>query len=317
MANKIDVPNAQSNVTNITVIKKEPKQNTINGILIGSAFFILITVILSFFADLNIFTDISLKEFSTSALWVFVGSYSVSSILKQIGINRAKATQEYIEQKETTKQEMQKMAKNGAFIHADEYCRAYELNVMREEREQVLVPVGLTIKMFDEKYKAKSVFYLIKNNKELSFKQLIAVSKANAVKLEYYNSDFLRRTVYSKRKKSPSAQYDTDSKNFSYDVRSFIMGLLGCAFAVSLTKDLVFSFSIKAVIAALIKLAIIVISGAFAIKFGWNLIMKTELNRLKLQVEEAQACEKWTGEHYATKTETILAERIETAERQN
>lgn len=313
MADKIDVPNTQNNITNITVIKKAPTQKSVNAILLASALFIFITVILSFFVELNIFTDIKIKELSTSALWVFVGSYAVSSILKQVGINRAKETKEYKEQKLKTEKELKEKADAGVFIYADEYCRAYELNAMREARVQVLIPVGITLEMFDAKYKAKSMFYLIKNNKELSFKQLFAVVKANAVKLEYYNSDFLRRTVYSKRKKSPSAQHDTNSRNLAYNIRSFILGFMGCAFAVSIAKDLLFSFSMAAIVAALIKIAVIIISGAFALSFGWNLIMETEINRLKLQLSEAEACEKWTSEHYATKTKTLLAECTETA----
>ena len=201
--------------------------------------------------------------------------------------------------------------------HADEYCRAYELNALKEDRERVLFPVGLSVEVFDEKYKAKSVFYLLKNNKELSIKQIIAVAKANAIKIEYYNADFLRSTVYSRRRKSPSAQHDTDTKNFAYNIRSFVMGFLGCAFAVSIAKDLIFSFSMAAIVAALIKIAVIVISGAFALSFGWNLIMITEINRLQLQASEAQACEKWTREHYATKNKTVLAECVETTERQD
>jgi hypothetical protein len=316
MADKIDVPATSENVTNITVIKKVPTQKTVNSILIAAAAFIILTVVLSFFAELNIFTDITIKEVSTSALWVFLGSYSVSCILKQVGINRAKETKEYKEQKAKTIKELQEIAERGAFIYADEYCRAYELNAMREAREHVLIPVGLTLEMFDNKYKAKSFFYLAKNNRELSIKQLIAIAKANAVKLEYYNSDFLRRTVYSKRKKSPSAQHDTQSKNLAYNIRSFVLGFMGCAFAVSIAKDLVFSFSMEALVAALIKIALIVISGAFALSFGWNLIMETELNRLKLQVEEAQACEKWTSQHYDTKAIKVFSDPIEKAETQ-
>lgn len=317
MADKIDVPFERENVTNITVIKKAPTQKSVNNILIAAAVFIILTVILSFFAELNIFTDITIKELSSSALWVFVGSYSVSSILKQVGINRAKETKEYRTQKEQTEKELQEIAEGGAFIYADEYCRAYELNAMREAREHVLIPVGLTLDMFDSKYKAKSIFYLAKNNKELSFKQLIAISKANAVKLEYYNSDFLRRTVYSKRKKAPSAQHDTNARNVAYNIRSFILGFMGCAFAVSIAKELVFSFSMAAVVAALIKIALIVISGSFALSFGWNLIMDTEINRLKLQVEEAQACEKWTNKNYGTKVKKVVSEPAETVERQD
>ena len=76
------------------------------------------------------------------------------------------------------------------------------------------------------------------------------------------------------------------------------MGFLGSAFAVSITKDLVLHFSIAALIEACIQITIIIVSSAFSTSFGWNLIMNTEMNRMKLQEKEVIECEKWTNENF-------------------
>lgn len=306
------ISEAETKVTNITVVQQPPKQKTVNGILIASAAIIFIAVILSYFVDLNIFTDISLKELSTSAIWVFIGCFSISSIFKNIAMNRAKKTEEYIKQKEQTDKILVEKGKNGSLIYADEYCRWYEKNQLYNERYRLLYPVGMTVEMFNEKYNAISFKELLAD-KDLSLKQKIAVIKANAKKIEYYNADFLRTTVHVKNKKSPSDMFNSDRKNFFYSLRSLAMGFFGCAFAVSIAKDLVVSFSMAAFVEACIKTAIIIVSSAFSANFGWSLIMNTEISRMQLQEKELLACEKWTDEHY-TKNESfskIFVEEVE------
>jgi hypothetical protein len=291
------IAETEKNVTNITVIQKPSTKNTVNGLLITAAVIIFIAVALSYFVNLNIFTNISLKELSTRAIWVFIGCFSISSIFKRVAINRAKNTEEYKKQKEETDKTLKEKGESGALIYADEYCRWYEKNQLNNARYRLLYPVGLTLSVFDEKYKAKSFKWVLKC-KELSFKQKIAVIKANLQKIEYYNADFLRTTVFVQNKKSPSAMFNSDSKNFWYTLRKFVVGFLGSVFVVSITKDLIFSFSMAVFVEACIQTTIIVASSAFSTSFGWGLIMNTEINRMQLQEKEVLACEKWTNENY-------------------
>jgi hypothetical protein len=192
-----------------------------------------------------------------------------------------------------------------------DYCRKNKLRDFEEFPEDT-VDTGVSIEnaledegtaelihqiLHDMKEPYKEVFTL-RVFGELSFKQIVAVIKSNAKKIEYYNADFLRTTVFVHNSKSPSATYNTDSKNFWYSLRKFAMGFLGSAFAVSITKDLVLHFSIAALIEACIQITIIIVSSAFSTSFGWNLIMNTEMNRMKLQEKEVIECEKWTNENF-------------------
>lgn len=297
--NQIPEPEAaQKNVTEITVVKKPPTQKTVNTILLVAAAIIFIVIIASYFVDLNIFAYVTFKELTTGAILIFIGSYSISSIFKQISINRAKQSVEYLEQKEKTKETLKKYVDNGDLIEVDAYCKAWEEKTLIIERERHLKPVGITYERFLNKYLAKSFFWLRKNCKDLSMKQIIAITQANSVKIQSYDADFLRYTIHTTINKSPSKRFDVERKNMYHIIKTIIFMIMGSFFAYSITQDLVVSFSIASVIAAGIKVAIIFISVAFATSFGWNLIMVTEINRLKLQEGEAEACAKWAKAHF-------------------
>lgn len=284
----------EKTVTEITVIKKAPTQKSINAILLIAASFIFLAVIASYFVDLNIFTDITLKELSTGAIWIFIGSFSIASIFKQISINRAKQTQEYIDQKEKTKKTLKEHADAGDLDKASEYCRHWEAKTLISDRERYLIPVGISYEVFLKKYLAKSFFKLKKECPELSFKQRIAIMQANNVRVQRYDADFLRTTVHTTIHKSPSKRFDTERRDFWYTIRMVVSMILGSFFAYSIAHDLVVSFSTSALIEAGIKIAIIIISVAFATSFGWQLITVTEVNRLQLQEAEAEECAKFS-----------------------
>ena len=118
------ISNMEENKTvknEITVVRKPPTQKTVNSILIVAAAIIFIVVIFSYFVeDLNIFADLTINELTSGALWVCVGCFSISEIIKKIAINRAKLTDEYLTAKDQTEKEFAYYSKIGALKYADE-----------------------------------------------------------------------------------------------------------------------------------------------------------------------------------------------------
>jgi hypothetical protein len=298
----------EDNTTNvvkneITVVKKAPTQKTVNSILITAAAVIFVVVILSYFVeDLNIFANLTLKEVTSGALWVCIGCFSISEIIKQVAINRAKLTEEYKKAKEETDKELTHYSDMGALKYADEYCREYERSLLKDNRIRLLSPVGIDYKEFEDKYLAKSFWYIRKKHKQLSVKQIIAIWKANRAKQVSYNPDFLRTTVKTRKNISPSDAYNAERKNAQKTALSFVTSIGGGLFAFTIARDLVVSFSVETMIEAAIKVAMIIMSSAFQASFGWSLIMDTEINRLNLQREECKACIRWSKERYPNQT---------------
>ena len=283
----------------VTIVKKAPTQKTVNSILIAAAAIIFIVVILSYFVeDLNVFTNLTLKEVTSGALWVCIGCFSISEIIKKVAINRAKLTDEYKTVKETADREFAHYSEIGVLKYADEYCREYERSLLKDERTRLLAPVGIEYEEYAEKYLAKSIVYLFKTYKQLSLKQLWMIHKANSVKQVSYNPDFLRTTVKVKHYKAPSEVHNAEKKNLHNTVMSFFTSIGGGVFAFTIARDLVISFTVATMIEAAIKVAVIIMSSAFRASFGWTLITETEVNRLHLQRSESKACIKWSMEKY-------------------
>lgn len=296
------ISNIEENKTvknEITVVKKAPTQKTVNSILIVAAAIIFIVVIFSYFVeDLNIFADLTINELTSGALWVCVGCFSISEIIKKIAINRAKLTDEYLTEKEQTEKEFSYYSKIGALKYADEYCREYERELLKDSRTRLLSSVGIAYEDYESKYLAKSTLYLRKTYKGLSAKQLWMIHKANNVKQVSYNPDFLRTTVKVRKNIAPSSAHDSDKKNMINTITSFFTSIGSGIFAFTIARDLVVSFTVASVIEAAIKVAVIIMSSAFRASFGWNLITDTEVSRLRLQSAESKECIKWSMEKH-------------------
>lgn len=303
------ISNIEENKTvknEITVVKKAPTQKTVNSILIVAAAIIFIVVIFSYFVeDLNIFADLTLNELTSGALWVCVGCFSISEIIKKIAINRAKLTNEYLTAKKQTEEEFAYYSKIGALKYADEYCREYERELLKDSRTRLLSSVGIEYDEYESKYLAKSTLYLRKTYKGLSAKQLWMIHKANRVKQVAYNPDFLRTTVKVRKNIAPSSAHDSDKKNMINTITSFFTSIGSGIFAFTIARDLVVSFTVASMIEAAIKVAVIIMSSAFRASFGWTLITDTEVSRLRLQSAESKECIKWSMERYPDYYEKI------------
>lgn len=291
------IPTGQASGQNITV-ERVTTQKTVNSILVVAIVIIFIAMIASYFVpELGAALGVSLKTLTTDGAWLAVGSFAISTLIKQVAINRAKLTKEYTEAKANADKKLKKYNDDGLLVYAKEYCEDYEKTTLEDDRKYLLEPVGITYADFESKYLAKSLFFLLRR-KELSFKQSIAVWRANRVKRVRYNADFLRTTVRMRRKKSPSQINDDDRDNAIDTVKSFVFSFLGGAFAVSITTDIIVSFSTAALIAAGIKVAIVVMTSALRAAFGWKLITVTRVNRLETQVSESVTCIKWSAKKY-------------------
>lgn len=303
------ISNIEENKTvknEITVVKKAPTQKTVNSILIVAASIIFIVVIFSYFVeDLNIFADLTLNELTSGALWVCVGCFSISEIIKKIAINRAKLTNEYLTAKKQTEEEFAYYSKIGALKYADEYCREYERELLKDSRTRLLSSVGIEYDEYESKYLAKSMWYLRNTYKGLSTKQLWMIHKANRVKQVAYNPDFLRTTVKVRKNIAPSSAHDSEKKNMINTITSFFTSIGSGIFAFTIARDLVVSFTVASMIEAAIKVAVIIMSSAFRASFGWTLITDTEVSRLRLQSAESKECIKWSMERYPDYYEKI------------
>jgi hypothetical protein len=154
----------------------------------------------------------------------------------------------------------------------------------------LLKSVNISFETYQSKYQTLNKKELIARypNDNLSKEQIKVLQSIRKIKTVHYNPDFLNTTVKTNYSVAPSDMYDADKENAKDIIVSMIFTLFSGAFAVSVAAELIFSFSTAALFSALIKTAITLITVAMKARFGWNLVMRTEINRYTLQISEVK-----------------------------
>ena len=286
----------ESSAMQVTVHQtiKQPKSHTqvINGILTGLICVIFIALLSTYFVEQLPDVALDIRDISSQAVWVFLGSYAIGELFKYIFINRARASKEYVEVKENAIKTLNNL--NGVVSREkiEKYCEQYANNVFETIRKSILSREKISFDEYMAKYVSLSKKEILATNPNcvLSKRQLKAIESANAVKMPVYSADFLVDCTGRDTLVVPSKMYSTTARNVKNTVLSIIFGLLGTVFAVSFASELIFNFSAEIVMAAIIKIVILAVTVALKINFANSLVMDTEVSRFNLQITEANNC---------------------------
>lgn len=277
------------------VIKqKNVNTQTINTLLISVAVILFVAVLATYFVKELPAVIVSLRNITGQAVWVFFGGFAIGELLKSVAINKARESKLYKEQVEKTAEALKKASKKGTKKDRETYCKAYVDDRYQEKLKSILENGNVSAEEY-EKYKGlnkKEIAARFPDNL-LSQKQLKAILSANSLKRLSYNADFIKSAVIVNAYASPSELYNAERKNIKNMVLSIFWGVLGAIFGVGFASSIAFSFSIAALLAAVIKVVVVVIMISFKIIFGWNLVTKTEYNRLCVQESEAENYCEW------------------------
>lgn len=233
------------------------------------------------------------KMLVKDAIWVAVGGFSISELAKRIFINKAHFSQEYKQAVKEYKESVSTLT-DDELNSRSEYCKEYEENVYITERNRMLLDAYIPVDVYEEQYRKLNVDALKKEG--LTKRQIKTLKSVNALKRIHYNPDFLNSSRTTGTKYSPSDMYDVTREDRVNTIFSAIFTVFGCLFCVSLMGDLVFSFSKAALFTAIVKLTFTLITVATKAVFGWNLVMRTEINRLETQKEEVLNLKRWFKE---------------------
>lgn len=289
-------------VTYAPVIKpnKSPSGNAINVILYITASVLFVAVLSTYFVKDLPGAVLIVKDVAVDALWVILGGYAIGEIFKRIFINKARATEIYQTAKKETQETLDSLTDEERSKRA-EYCKEYEDKIYETTRDRILKDANIDDKVYEEKYSTLSAGD-IKPSEELSKRQVKALKTIYRLKRIHYNPDFLNMTVSTNVKHSPSDMYDTERADRNNTISSALFAVIGGFFGVTFAGELIFSFSLSILFTAVVKTILIVIMAAFKANFGWNLVMKTEINRLQLQKGEAKNLKRWCNNQQQVKS---------------
>lgn len=278
--------------------KKVSAEATMNVVLWIIFAVLFLAIISSYFVKDAGEILIEIRDFAVQALWLTVGSYSMGEICKIIFINKAHTTETYVSKKQETEKELSSLT-DEQLEKRFEYCKDYEQTAFETQRDRLLKSVSIDLKTYESKYQTLNKRELLSRypNDNLSKAQIKVLQAIRKIKPVHYNPDFLNTTVKTNSTLAPSEMYDADKENGKNIILSMIFTFFSGAFAVSVAAELIFSFTPAALFAALVKTAITLITVAMKARFGWNLVMRTEINRFCLQISEVKNLKRYCEKH--------------------
>ena len=273
--------------------KKAMSEIGINTLLLVAMCILFLAMVATYFVEELPDIVLEPKMLVKDALWVAICGFSISEIAKRIFINKAHFTVEYKEAVKQTKDELAKLTDEELNCRS-EYCKAYEESVYYTERNRMLLDANLSINDYEERYSKMDSVTL--KQEGLSKQQMKIIKAISKLKRIHYDADFLNSSRATNTKYSPSNMYDATREDRVNTISSAIFTIFGCLFCVSLMGDLVFSFSKAALFTSIVKIKFTLIIVTTKAVFGWNLVMRTEINRLETQKEEVASLKRWYKE---------------------
>ena len=283
------------NITYAPVIKqkKTMSEGGINTLLLIVMCILFIAMGATYFVDELPDIVLEPKMLVKDAIWVAVCGFSISEIAKRIFVNKAHFSAEYKQAVKDSKDALGTLTDDELNARA-EYCKAYEEAVYYTERNRMLQDAHISIEDYESLYQGRDIKALKESG--LAKNQIKILTAIGRLKRIHYDADFLNSTRVTNTRYSPSNLYNVTREDRVNTISSAIFTVLGCLFCVSLMGDLVFSFSKTALFTAIVKITFTMIIVTTKAVFGWNLVMRTEINRLETQKEEIANLKRWFKE---------------------
>lgn len=278
--------------------KKTMSEGGINTLLLIAMIVLFVAMGATYFVEELPDIVFEPKMLVKDALWVAICGFSISEIAKRMFVNKAHYTAEYKQAVKESKESFATLTDEELNSRA-EYCKAYEEAVYYTERNRMLQDAHISIEDYENLYCGKD----IEVSERLTKRQVKTLKAVSKLKRIHYDSDFLNSSRATNTRYSPSDMYNATREDKVNSISSAIFTVLGCLFCVSLMGDLVFSFSKAALFTAIVKITFTLIIVTTKAVFGWNLVMRTEINRLEVQKEEVENLKRWYKEYKYERTD--------------
>lgn len=290
-------------VQNVTVINKERNAGAfVDWLLTALVFVIVFALTASYFIIFDGDVTLDLKSLTLNTLWFAAGTVSVGILTKKIAKNKGRASKEYRVSEEQANAAIKKIRAEIGSERVGEYCRYYTENTVERCRKYYLSGVGLSAEDYEKKYIGKGRKELIGmvKRKEITLEQFKAIRHCDRLKIKAYDPNFiLSFNSEIDSNKTPSSMYNTEREDTANTVKSIARTLVSSLFVCTLTTNILYDFSKAAIIGAITKIVMILVTISFKASFGWNIALK-EMKRNRLRASEAEACERWCRENPVT-----------------
>lgn len=285
---------------NVTQVAQAPikSETIINRTLYTIIVMLFVAVISTYFVEDLPGIVLDIRNMAIDALWLMLCCYTIGELAKRIYINKARGTKDYEDARKNAVDALAKITPEES-ERRGEYCTAYENELYETVVTRILKNDGIEKTDFAEKYVSLSTKEIKERypSDKLTKAQFKALKNANAVKRVHYDPSFLNSTMELSEGASPSDMYNAKKEDRRNMITSAFTSALSGLFGVTFAGELIFSFSLGVLFSAIVKLTLTLIFTSLKANFGWNLVMKTEISRYKLQETESSNFKNWCAKN--------------------
>jgi hypothetical protein len=290
---------ASPTVTNNIYVKEHKinAESVIDRALWTILIFLVLAVIVTFFVEDMPGFVLDIRNLAIDGIWIMACCYSIGEVVKRIYRNKGKATEEYKQAKKAALDALDSLS-SEELAARNKYCTWYETEAYNTELNRLLEGAGITSEEYAEKYAHRSRRELKKLYRDaLTKRQLDNLARIYTLERMEYNPSFFLSASNIQSGLSPSQMYDSDREDRKNSLSSLGTSILSSLCAVALAGDMIFSFSLSVLFAAVVKITITAIFASFKANFGWNLSMHTDMGRFDLKVKETANLKKWYADN--------------------
>lgn len=285
---------------NVTIVNREKSAGAFVDVLLTVLVVVIVFALTaSYFIVFDAEIGLNLKQLTLNTLWFAIGTVSVGLLTKKIAKNKGRETKRYEDSEKQANEAIRKINEEIGADKVSEYCKKITDKTVERCRKYYLSDVGISVKDYEEKYlgKGRRTLLGMLKRKEITAEQYKAIRHCDRLKIKAYDPNFIlsfRSEIDSN--KTPSSMYNTEREDAANTAKSVISTLLSSLFVCTLTSNILYDFSKAAIIGAITKIVMILVTISFKASFGWNIAAK-EMKRNELRASEAEACKKWCREN--------------------
>ncbi len=256
------------------------------------------SMIVAFLVNFVFTLEINLQQIAVDAVLISACTTAIYLMVRAYAMRKGRKTELWKKAEEEVQKSGKAIRDSGAAKYIPKYCRAWEEERYVETVSGVLGAVGITYEEFKEKYSKLSIKEIKRGGFDLTDFQLKAVIKAKRVKRLKFNERYFYGNAESShgRTRSPSSGLTARQINNLTAGRIVLTSILTSFLSATLLYDVVFNFSVEAVIQCIIKITITIFFGAVGMLGGYNHAVVREVNEMKAKSDDIQDLLKWCEE---------------------
>lgn len=268
----------------------------VDGITLTVVGLLIVVIVLLYLTQISLNTGIDLLQFGFQSLVLYLASLSIYFLLRSFARRKGRMTDGWQNAFKLIEKLNAKIVATGAAERTPEYCRAWETAELDGSRERILADAGIKLADFNELYLKYGPGEIKKKFPALTKFERKIIRKAKRLKRLHYNENYLSVNNSYGRRKAPNQYISTKTIEVFNGLQKAITMLFTAVFGVTLCVNLVSEPSLATVVMCLVKIIIVLISGAVGMAGGYNITSVKAVDEMNNKIDEQRRFLKWCGQ---------------------